>query len=140
MQQLYIQNKGFIFNVIRKYRYACISDYGGLPIIEMDELMHKAYFSLVKAAETYNLDQGALFLTYAAYWIIQSVKHFFENSGQVIRVPVHRQQEIYKYSQASSCYLSHCNRLPSIQEYAWHVGISVNRIEHLEKFMFQTVV
>ena len=36
MERLYIQNKGFIFNVIKKYHYACQSDYGSLPIIEMD--------------------------------------------------------------------------------------------------------
>ncbi len=33
LQQLYIQNKGFIFNVIKKYRYACQSGYNSIPIL-----------------------------------------------------------------------------------------------------------
>lgn len=137
MGQLYIQNKGFIFNVIKKYRYACQSDYNSLPIIEMDELMHEAYFGLVIAAKRYNPAQGSSFLTYAEHWIRQAVKRFLENSGQVIKVPVHRQQEIYKYNQATAYYLRNYNREPSIQEYARYVGVSVQVIERLEKFMFR---
>lgn len=57
--QPYIQNNGFIFNVVKKYRYACQSGYGSIPIIEMDELMHEAYFGLIEAAEKYKPDQGA---------------------------------------------------------------------------------
>lgn len=137
MEQLYIQNKGFIFSVIKKYRYACQSDYNSLPVIEMDELMHEAYFGLIEVAERYKPDKGANFLTYAAHWINQVVKRFLENSGQVIRVPVRRQQEIYKYNQATAYYLRNYNREPSIQEYSRYVGVSVQGIERLEKFMFR---
>ncbi len=137
MEQLYIQNKGFIYNVIRKYRYACQSDYGSVPIIEMDELMHEAYFGLVEASERYKPDQGANFLTYAAHWINQVVKRFLDNSGRVIRVPVHKQEEIYKYNQARAYYLNRYNREPNYREYASWIGISLAGVEKLERFMFR---
>jgi RNA polymerase primary sigma factor len=60
--QLYIQNKGFIFNVVKKYRYVCQGGYNGLPIIERDELIHEAYFGLVEAAKRYNPLRAVLFL------------------------------------------------------------------------------
>lgn len=137
VEQLYRQNKGFIISIIKKYRYACQSGYNATPIIEMDELMHEAYFGLYEAVKHFDLDKGNTFLTYAEYWIRQTVKRFLDNSGRVIRVPVYRQQEIYKYNQATAHYLSNYNRLPSLQEYACYVDISVKGIEHLEKFMFQ---
>lgn len=59
MEQLYIQNKGLIISAIKKYRYACQSDYNSTPIIEMDELMNEAYFGLVKAVESYDESQGS---------------------------------------------------------------------------------
>jgi RNA polymerase primary sigma factor len=140
MEQLYIQNKGFIFIVIKRYHYACQSDYGCAPIIELDELMHEAYFGIVEAAEKYKHDQGANFLTYAEPWIRQVVKRFLDNSGQVIRVPVHRQQEIYKYNQATGYYIRNYNRIPNIWEYASWIGISPDGVKKLEQFMFRGAV
>ncbi len=91
MEQLYIQNKGLIYATIKRYRYACQSDYNSLPIIEMDELMNEAYFGLVKAVENYNPNQGILFMSYAPNWIRQAVKRYLDNCGRTIRVPVHTQ-------------------------------------------------
>ncbi|MDF2544332.1 MAG: polymerase, sigma 70 subunit, RpoD subfamily [Herbinix sp.] len=99
LELLYTQNKGFIFNVCRMYRYACRSDYNGTPIIEMDELMNEAYFGLVEAAKRFDPDQWNTFLTYAEHWIRRAVKRFLDNSGQVIRVPVHMQEKVYKCNQ-----------------------------------------
>ncbi|WP_312373045.1 hypothetical protein [Lachnoclostridium sp.] len=36
IEQLYLQNKGLIFSIVKRYRYACQSGYDSLPIIEMD--------------------------------------------------------------------------------------------------------
>lgn len=138
--QLYMQNRGFIATVVRRYRYACQSSYNSLPIIEVDELMHEAYFGIVEAAERYKPDQGANFLTYAAHWINQAVRRFLDNSGQMIRVPVHKQEQIYKYNQATGYYLRNYNRIPNIREYASWIGISPAGVEKLEHFMFQGAV
>ncbi len=132
MEQLYIQNKGFIYNIVRKYRYACRSSYDGVPILELE-----AYFGIVEAVERFDPDLGAGFLTYASLWINQVVKRFLDNSGQVIRVPVHRQQEIYKYNRVKAYYLNHYDREPSIREYSSHIDISPVQVEKLEQFMFQ---
>jgi len=137
MEQLYLQNKGFIYNIVRKYRYACRSSYDGVPILELEELMHEAYFGIVEAVERFDPELGAGFLTYASLWINQVVKRFLDNSGQVIRVPVHRQQEIYKYNKVKAYYLSHYNREPSIREYSSHIGITMVQVEKLEQFMFK---
>ncbi len=140
LEQLYIQNKGFIATVIRKYRYACRSGYNSLPIIEMDELMHEAYFGLIEAARRFDPHQGNTFLTYAAHWINQVVKRFLDNSGQVIRVPVHIQEKVYKYNQVTACFLNQYGREPEKREYASYVGISPSGVEKLEQFMFRGAV
>lgn len=140
MEQLYIQNRGFIFNVVKKYRYACQSGYNGIAIIEMDELMHEAYFGLVIAAKRYNPAQGSSFLTYAEHWIRQAVKRFLENSGQVIRVSVHTQEKIYKYNQVTAYFLNRYDREPSIEEYASYIGISITGVKKLEQYMFRGAI
>lgn len=140
MEQLYLQNKGLIFSVIKRYRYACQSGYDSVPIIEMDELMHEAYFGLIKAVEGFNPEHGVLFSTYAIPWIRQVVKRFLDGSGKVIRVPVHTQEKVYRYNQITSHYLQNFNREPSVQEYARWLYISEQAVMQLQRFMFRDKV
>jgi RNA polymerase sigma factor (sigma-70 family) len=137
MEQLYMQNKGLIYSIIKKYRYACQSDYNSAPIIEVDELMHEAYFGLVKAVECYDFNQGILFMSYAPHWIRQSLRRYLDNCGQMVRVPVHRQQQIYQYNQATSYFIQNYNREPDTYEYASWLGVTVKTIEDIEKYMFR---
>ena len=80
--------------------------------------MHEAYFGLVKAVESYDTSQGVLLMTNAPCWIRQAVKRFLDDSGRVIRVPVHKQALVYQYNQMTAYCLQNFNREPSIQEYA----------------------
>jgi len=137
MTMLYMQNKGFIASVVKRYSYVCQSSYNSVSIIEFDELMNEGYFGLVEAVNRYDPDQGVLFLSYAAHWIRQVVKRYIENCGRVMRVPVHKQEKIYKYNQVTAYCLQHFNREPTIQEYARSLELSVKAIEGLQKFMFQ---
>jgi RNA polymerase primary sigma factor len=140
MEQLYLQNKGLIFAVVKKYRYACQADYNSAPIIEMDELMHEAYFGLIKAVESYDSSQGVLFMSYATSWIRQAVKRFLNNCGSVVRVPVHTQERVYRYNQVTSYYLSKYNRMPTVSEYGKWLGVSEKVIKQLQLFMFRDKV
>ncbi|MDF2804075.1 MAG: hypothetical protein K0S61_3978 [Anaerocolumna sp.] len=79
-------------------------------------------------------------MSYATFWIRQAVKSFLDNSGQVIRVPVHKQEQIYKYNQASAHYLSKYNRKATTKEYAMWLEASEKAIEKLERFMFNKTV
>lgn len=137
MEMLYIQNKGFIASLIKRYGYVYYCPHDSVSIIEKEELMHEAYFGLVEAVKRYDPTQGALFTTYAGIWIDQAVKRFIDNSGRVVRVPVYKQQEIYRYNRARAHYLRNYNREPSLREYASWIGISPAGVEKLEQFMFQ---
>lgn len=140
IEQLYLQNKGMIYTIIKRYRYACQSDYNSLPIIEMDELMHEAYFGLIKAIESYKVNQGILFMSYASFWIRQVVKRYLDNCGKVVRVSVHTQQRIFKYNSITATFLQNFNRMPSILEYANSLGEKPAGVEQLQRFMFQNKV
>ncbi len=137
MEQLYKQNQGIIFSAVKKYRYACQADYNSTPIIELDELMHEAYFGLVKAVESYDVSQGVLFMSYASHWIGQAVKRYLDNCGRVIRVPVHTQERVYQYNRVTSYYLQHYNREPSCKEYAAWLSISIKNVQQLQHFMYK---
>ena len=87
MLQLWKQNQRFIGMIAVKY-----SGYA-----EMDDLKQEAYVALCEAVRHYNPDQGVPFINYAAFYIRQGMQRYIENSGNCIRIPVHRQQSARKY-------------------------------------------
>ena len=82
MLQLWEQNQRFIGMIAVKY-----SGYA-----EMDDLKQEGYLALCEAVRHYNPDQGVPFINYAAFYIRQGMQRYIENSGNCIRIPVHRQQ------------------------------------------------
>lgn len=153
VQLLFEQNIGFIRQVLSKYSYICNwNKYEGYTcknlsdkdfphdIIEFQDLMQEAFFGLYKAAMGYDASAGCTFLTYAAYWIKQAVKRYVENSGGVIRVPIHLQEKIYKYNQVTKHYINKFNREPTLQEYADWLYITVKGVIKLQQFMFRKEV
>ncbi len=87
LEQLYLKNRPFIYNTAIKYSKQA----------EIDDLMQEGYLGLQKAASMYNSDNDAKFITYAGYWIRQSIQRYCENCGNVKRIPVHLLSEIARY-------------------------------------------
>ena len=87
MQQLYMQNKPLIAKFVKPY-----SEYA-----EYDDLMQEAYFGLQKAVEHYEPKEGAMFISYAMYWIKSAVSRYASDNGNTKRISNHMVQKIYRY-------------------------------------------
>lgn len=136
MEKLYVENIGFISDIVKRFLFACRAPYGCDPIIDRQELMNEAYFGIVKAVEGFDADAGASFITYAKYWISQAIRRFLDNCGRVIRIPVHTQAKIYAYNKTSSAFLNEFGRKPTKEEFAICIRMTVKEVEKLEQFMF----
>lgn len=134
---LFQQNIGFITKIVKKYDYVCKSSYDSVAVIEFDELINEAYFGIVEAAKKYNSNKETLFLTYAEYWIRRAIRMYLYNCGRMVRVPVNKQQQIYRYNQVGSYYRQNFDREPTEQEYASWLQIDIKIVYELEKFMYQ---
>lgn len=80
MQQLWEQNKGYIHKVAS--RYVQVAGYAN----EMEDLIQQGYFGLHKAVELYDPSYEGLFITYAAYWINQSILRYVKTTRSTIRL------------------------------------------------------
>lgn len=69
MEQLYLQNKGFMFNAARKY----------VAFADIDDLMQEAYLGLDNAVNTFDNTRGAKFTTHLFYHLKAA---FFRFVGQ----------------------------------------------------------
>lgn len=87
MEQLYIQNRGFIYKEAQKYA----------SYVDVDDLMQESYFALKKAVDSFDSGQDVLFLTYFGYWLQSVLGRYVDNTQRTIRVPVYLSRQIRKY-------------------------------------------
>lgn len=123
LEQLYLQN----YRMIRKI----INRYSGIE--DKDDLQQEAYFGIVKAAELWDPEVGAPFLSYAIYWIRQTVRRYIDNCGAVIRVPIHRRAILARYSQTLNSYRMKFGRDPSEPELCSLMDLTPEQLEDLKR-------
>lgn len=126
MYQLYEHNRGIIYKMANRYSW-------GAPV---EDLTQEAYISLCKAVKKYDKQQDIKFISYFSACLANHFKRYIQDSGRVIRIPVHKQEQIWKYNQVSNSYMHRFGREPSTRELAICMGLNVKQVEELERFMF----
>jgi RNA polymerase primary sigma factor len=124
---LYQQNKGYIKQIAKKYKgYADIED-----------LKQEGYFGLYEAAKRYEDTAGVKFLTYAGFWIKQSIVRYLENNGRIVRIPTGLQAKALSYKKAVTAYEIQLGCKPTDYELCRYLEISSNVLMSLKKALHQ---
>lgn len=124
MEQLYVQNKGLLYKIVKRYRNID-------RMTDIDDLMQQGYIGLVEAVEHYDPDKGTLFMTYASHWIRKNIKRYLESTGRIIALPIHTQEKIYRYQKVTGAYLSQYNREPTDREYCYWMDCTQKQLESI---------
>lgn len=123
MEQLYQQNRGYIFKIASRYSHVC----------DIEDLMQEAYFGLYEAVQRYENTAGVLFMSYAAYWIRQSIARYLENNGLTVRIPSHTYNKVIRYKRLISAYEMQLGRKPTDREFRGHLEVSQQALESVKK-------
>lgn len=90
LELIWVKNLGWINMRIEKY----INKYKHK--LEKEDLEQSCFIGVKKAAEKYDSKHNARFITYATYWIDQSITRAIINTGFTIRIPSHKFNQINK--------------------------------------------
>lgn len=125
MQLLYENNLPLIKRYIKPYT----------AYEPMEDCLQEAYFGLWEAVKRYEISENVLFMTYARYWIKQSVQRYIEKCGAVVKIPSHTRQKITRYKKIVERLSQEQGRTPTDAEVAANIGVSVAAVQEIKGYM-----
>lgn len=99
---------------------------------ELDDLFQSGVIGLMRALEDYDPNKGA-FSGYATWWIKQAITRDIDNTGRVIRIPVHMAEKIKSLRNIQNELTKKLERDPTFLEISIKMGLEVEEVEELFK-------
>ena len=122
LEKLTRANLRFVVSVAKQYQNQGLS----LP-----DLINEGNLGLIKAAEKFDETRGFKFISYAVWWIRQSILQALAEQGRLVRLP---QNKIGTYNKANKAYMAfeqEHEREPSTEELAELLEMSETEINNI---------
>lgn len=113
-------NLRFVVSVAKQYQHQGIS---------LTDLINEGNVGLVKAAEKFDETRGFKFISYAVWWIRQSIMEALAVKSRLVRVPLNQMGTALKVNRATEAFMQEHGRLPSVHELSVLTGLDVSTIE-----------
>lgn len=119
LERLTKANLRFVVSVAKQYQNQGMS----LP-----DLINEGNVGLIKAAERFDETRGFKFISYAVWWIRQSILQALAEQARIVRLPLNKIGTINKINRAFSELEQQLERPPSADELAEHLEITVAEV------------
>lgn len=119
-EKLIKANLRFVVSVAKQYQHQGLS---------LTDLIDEGNIGLVKAAEKFDETRGFKFISYAVWWIRQSIMQAIAEQSRIVRLPLNQVGAVSKINQITAKFVQEHNRLPSAQELSNITGIDTEKIE-----------
>lgn len=120
LEKLTKANLRFVVSVAKQYQNNGLS---------LGDLINEGNVGLIKAAERFDETRGFKFISYAVWWIRQSILQALAEQARVVRLPLNRVGSLNKISRAFSELEQKFQREPSSEELADVLEVSVDEVE-----------
>lgn len=120
LEKLTKANLRFVVSVAKQYQNQGLS----LP-----DLINEGNMGLIKAAEKFDETRGFKFISYAVWWIRQSILQAIAEQSRIVRLPLNQVGSVNKINRMLNKFEQENERRPSIDEIADSVDLPENKIE-----------
>ena len=119
LEKLTRSNLRFVVSVAKQYQNQGLS----LP-----DLINEGNLGLIKAAEKFDETRGFKFISYAVWWIRQSILQALAEQSRIVRLPLNQVGALGKINKALSKFEQENERRPSAEELAEELDIPFEKI------------
>lgn len=119
LDKLVKANLRFVVSVSKQYQNQGLS----LP-----DLINEGNLGLIKAAEKFDETRGFKFISYAVWWIRQSILQALAEQSRIVRLPLNQVGSLNKINKAFSRFEQENERRPSPEELAEELDIPIDKI------------
>ena len=124
LKELTEANLRFVVSVAKDYQGQ------GLPLTD---LINEGNLGLIKAAERFDETRGFKFISYAVWWIRQSVLQALAEHSRIVRLPLNRVGTISKINKASEKLEQEFERPPRADELSKQLDMKINEINDAQR-------
>ncbi len=119
LEKLTKANLRFVVSVAKQYQNQGLS----LP-----DLINEGNLGLIKAAEKFDETRGFKFISYAVWWIRQSILQALAEQSRIVRLPLNQVGSLNKINKALSKFEQQHERKPSPEELAEVLGVAPEKV------------
>ena len=109
LEKLTSSNLRFVVSVAKQYQNQGLS---------LSDLINEGNIGLIKAAKRFDETKGFKFISYAVWWIRQSILQALAEQSRIVRLPLSRVGTLHKIGRLSSEFEQEFGREPSAEEIA----------------------
>ena len=103
------------------------------------DLIQEGNLGLIKRQKSLTTEKGINFLTYATWWIRQSITRAIADQARTIRIPVHMVETMNRVNRTSRRLLQEYGREPTPEEIAEAMNLPVERVLEISKISQEPV-
>jgi RNA polymerase primary sigma factor len=122
MRELVLRNLRFVISVAKKYQNRGMA---------LTDLIGEGNVGLMTAARKFDPEQGVKFISYAVWWIRQSILASLARQGRTVRVPLNRTADLSRIIRAAEVLRQELQREPTPEELAKSTGLALDVVQSL---------
>jgi len=120
LEKLTKANLRFVVSVAKQYQNQGLS---------LSDLINEGNLGLIKAAQRFDETRGFKFISYAVWWIRQSILQALAEQSRIVRLPLNKVGSLNKINKAFSELEQAFEREPSAEELAEQLEIPTEEVE-----------
>ncbi len=121
LEKLTKANLRFVVSVAKQYQHHGLT---------LGDMINEGNLGLIKAAMRFDETRGFKFISYAVWWIRQSILQALAEQARVVRLPLNRVSSLSRLTKAFSSLEQKFQREPSAEELAGELKTTVEEVEN----------